>query len=78
MAFSLWTTAASAKEQGCTHHAWSYGIIPGYFGMDDNQWVPKTDLLEPLSYVLEYVWNLMREFRDEEPDFCFVVGKKIV
>jgi len=77
MNIKIWRTAKRAKEIGATHHARIYGIIPGFFAEDENLWVPRSDLLNPLEDLLGLIWDLTRILRGEEPDFMFYIGREI-
>ena len=76
MPVTIFYTAKKAKAFGCTHRARFMGIVPGYVS-DDGLWVPVSDLLAPVEDLLSFIWCSMRQMRGEEPDFMFVVGKKI-
>lgn len=73
----LWVTEKEAVENGCTHSAYMYFFVPGYFGVKNNVWIPKSDLLYPVQLLLEFLWNSAREFRNEMPDFVFKLGRRI-
>ena len=77
MMISIWTSAAKAKQLGCTHHARFMGIIPGFFGIDTDVWVSRSDLLNPLESLLVFIWVSMRQMRGEEPDFMFEIMGEI-
>ena len=38
---NMWVSKAKAKELGCTHHALFMGVIPGFYGENDNLWVSR-------------------------------------
>lgn len=75
--FTIWMTAARAKEIGCTHRGRFMGIIPGFIDPDRVLWVSRSDLLNPIEDLLAVIWATMRELRGEEPDFMFEVGAEI-
>jgi len=74
---AIWTTAAEARALGCTHHARIFGIIPGFYSVPENIWVPRSDLLNPVEDALAFIWTTMRQMRGDEPDFMFSLGREI-
>lgn len=75
--FSLYTSAAAAREMGCTHHAMMWNIIPGYFGEDAGVWCPVSDLLAPVEDVVTWVMCSIQEMRGLDPQFGFRLGAEI-
>lgn len=74
---TIWMTAKRAKELGCTHRARFLGLVPGFIEPDQCIWVSRSDLLNPIEDVLNFIWQTMRWMRGEEPDFMFEVGAEI-
>lgn len=75
--FCIWMSKAEAASYGATHSARIFGIIPGFYGMDNNLWISRSDLLNPLEDLLAFIWAAIREMRGEEPDAMFDVGEDI-
>lgn len=73
----MWVSKAKAKELGCTHHALFMGVIPGFYGENDNLWVSRSDLLNPIEILLVFLWATFQEIRGEEPNFMFAVSRPI-
>lgn len=72
--FCIWMSAKEAASYGATHHARIFGIIPGFFGVDDSIWIGRSDILNPIEGLLGFIWISMRRMRGEEPDFMFSLG----
>jgi len=73
----IWVSERQARAIGCTHKARMHGIIPGFFSEGEGLWVSRSDLFNPIEDALTALWVFMREWRGEDPDFLFVVGRPI-
>lgn len=77
--FTLWRTARQAKALGATHYGRLCGLVPGFIADDGAGllWVPRSDLLAPVEWLVMTLWVMARDARGEEPDFGFTIGREI-
>lgn len=73
----IWCSPAEASALGATHHAWSLGLVPGYFNPHTNLWVSRSDVLNPIEGVLVWLWVQFSAVMGREPEFAFFVGDPI-
>lgn len=75
--FMLWCSPGEASVLGATHHAWSLGLIPGFFNPETNLWISRSDALNPIEDALVWLWVQFSALAGRDPEFAFMLGREI-
>ena len=74
----FWRSASTARSYGCTHRARMYGVLPGFFNPENNLWVSRSDLLNPIEDLINWGFGVFLFLSNQDhPGFPFSIREEI-